>query len=47
MNVGILFIATGKYIQFFREVYDSFEKYFLKDYKNNTPLFTDSNKRIS
>jgi len=43
MKIGILFIGTGLYIQFFKQVYDSFEKYFLPNHEKKYFLFTDSN----
>ena len=42
MIIGILFIATGKYIEFFKKVYNSFEKFFLVDHQKIYYLFTDS-----
>ena len=43
-RVGIILIATGRYISFFEPVYQSYEKYFLPKYKKNYFLFTDSDK---
>ena len=41
-RVGIILIATGRYISFFDPVYKSYEKYFLPGYKKNYFLLTDS-----
>jgi hypothetical protein len=43
-RVGIILIATGRYISFFEPVYQSYEKYFLPKYEKNYFLFTDSDK---
>ena len=42
MHIGILFIATGRYIDLFAQVYASFERYFLLAHKKTYFLFTDS-----
>ena len=44
MNVGILSIATGKYIQFLESLYRSIEKFFLLDHKKTYIIFTDNPK---
>lgn len=41
-RVGILIIATGKYIDFFYQLYDSLEKNFLVDQQKTYYLFTDT-----
>lgn len=47
MKLGILQIATGSYINFFEDVYKSFEKYFMMEYEKTYFLFTDSNQDFS
>ena len=42
MHIGILFIATGRYIDLFAPVYASFERHFLVAHKKTYFLFTDS-----
>lgn len=41
MNIGILIICTGKYNIFFKDLYDSCEKHFLKKHKKTYYVFTD------
>ena len=41
MNIGILVIATNKYKGFFRQLYDSFEKYVLVNHIKTYFYFTD------
>jgi hypothetical protein len=43
MNIGILIICTGKYDIFFKDLYESSEKYFLKNHKKTYYVFTDGN----
>ena len=45
MNIGIILIATGKYINFFDQVYKSYEKYFLPNYSKKYFLLTDCTDR--
>lgn len=42
MNIGILIICTGRYRIFFKELYESSEKHFLKNHKKTYYVFTDS-----
>jgi hypothetical protein len=42
MNIGILIICTGKYNVFFKDLYESSEKFFLKNHKKTYYTFTDS-----
>ena len=46
MKIGLLFIATGKYIEFFDKVYESFEKYFMPGREKIYFLFTDSKRNF-
>jgi histo-blood group ABO system transferase len=41
-NIGIIIIATGKYIQFFDKLYKSIEEKFLINHSKTFYLFTDS-----
>lgn len=41
-SIGILYIATGPYINFWKDFYLTFEKYFLPDFKKNYYVFTDA-----
>lgn len=41
-KIAILYIATGPYIHFWNELYDSFEKYFLKNTEVHYFIFTDA-----
>lgn len=41
MNVGVLSIATGKYTQFLKPLYQSIEKNFLVDHQKTYITFTD------
>jgi Glycosyltransferase family 6 len=40
-HVGIFFIGTGKYIQFFADFYASFEKYFFPDVRKTYFVYSD------
>jgi hypothetical protein len=44
-RIGILYIATGKYIRFWKEFFESAERYFLIDekYEKHYFVFTDAN----
>lgn len=42
MKIGILVIATGKYEQFFEQLYDSFEEHFLPGHPKTYFYLTDS-----
>lgn len=42
MKIGILFIATGRYICFWKNFYKSCEKYFLTNHEKTYFLFTDA-----
>ena len=42
MKIGILYICTGTYKQFWKKFYETCEKYFLKDFKKKYFVFTDS-----
>lgn len=42
MNIGILFIGTGKYIKFFEKYYENCEKYFLPNLNKTYFCFTDA-----
>ena len=42
MKVGILFIATGRYVVFWEDFYRSCEKYFLPGHEKTYFLFTDA-----
>lgn len=44
MKVGILIIATGRYEQFFEQLYDSFEEFCLPGYEKKYFYLTDSDK---
>lgn len=41
-QIAILYICTGKYVYFWKEFYQSFEKYFLKQSRVEYFVFTDS-----
>jgi hypothetical protein len=41
INVGILYICTGKYSVFFEQFYESAEKYFIKNQNKTYYVFTD------
>jgi hypothetical protein len=43
MSIGILIVCTGKYDIFFKDLYESSEKYFLKNHKKTYYVFTDGN----
>lgn len=47
MEVSILTIATGKYIEFIPDLIKSSEKYFLKDQNKTYYVFTDSESNLS
>ena len=40
-KIGILYICTGKYRNFFNSFYESAEKYFMKDHEKTYYVFTD------
>lgn len=40
--IGILYIATGPYIVFWKDFYESFEKFFLPDLEKKYFIFTDA-----
>jgi len=42
MKIGILTIATGKYTKFVKPLYESIQKYFLKNHEKTFILFTDN-----
>ena len=42
MKIGILFIATGRYICFWKDFYKACEKYLLKNHEKTYFLFTDA-----
>jgi hypothetical protein len=42
MNIGVLIICTGKYNIFFEKLYESSEKYFLKNHNKTYYVFTDN-----
>jgi len=42
MNIGILIICTGKYDVFFKDLFETSEKFFLKEHKKHYFIFTDS-----
>ena len=41
MEIGILYIAIGKYVAFFNDFYKTCEKYFLVDTPKTYFVFTD------
>lgn len=41
-RIAVLYIATGRYIVFWKNFYKSCEKYFLKNYQKDYFVFTDS-----
>lgn len=41
-SIGILYIATGQYVVFWKEFYKSFEEYFLKNTEKHYYVFTDA-----
>ena len=41
MNIGILYIATGRYITFWEEFFKSAEKYFITEATKHYFVFTD------
>lgn len=43
-SIGILYICTGPYVLFWKEFYESFEKYFLPEFEKRYFVFTDSDK---
>lgn len=42
MKIGVIIIGTGKYDEFFEQLYDSFEEYFLPNHKKTYFYLTDS-----
>ena len=46
MNIGILYIATGRYITFWEEFFKSAEKYFITEATKHYFVFTDSQNPI-
>lgn len=46
MKIGILYIATGRYITFWHNFYKSVEKYILPEYEKHYFVFTDSKDKI-
>jgi hypothetical protein len=42
INIGILYICTGKYERFFKDFYESAEKFFLEGSKKTYYVWTDS-----
>jgi hypothetical protein len=47
MNIGVLIICTGKYHIFFKDLYESCEKFFLPDHKKTYYVFTDSDVPVA
>jgi len=47
MKIGLLIIATGKYIQFINPLQESINKYFMKNHEVTTFVFTDSKDFMS
>ena len=45
-TIGILYIATGRYICFFKDFYESMEKHFITNIKKEYFVFTDSNEFV-
>jgi hypothetical protein len=43
MKIGIIFIATGKYYIFTKDLVESFEKFFLPNHEKKYFVFTDNN----
>jgi hypothetical protein len=41
-SIGILYVATGSYIVFWKNFYESFEKYFLPNLEKHYYIFTDA-----
>lgn len=41
-SIGILYIATGPYIVFWKDFFESFEQHFLLEYEKHYFIFTDS-----
>lgn len=46
MNIGILSVATGKYIQFLEPLYSSIQKNFLVDHNKIYVVFTDNKSYV-
>lgn len=42
MKIALLYVCTGQYVVFWNDFFDSFEKFFLKDYEKHYYVFTDS-----
>lgn len=47
MKIGILIICTGKYSVFFKSLYESCEKHFLKNHEKTYYVFTDDEEITS
>jgi Glycosyltransferase family 6 len=47
VKVGILYICTGRYIQFFNSFYQNAERNLLQSYEKHYFVFTDSDLEIS
>ncbi len=43
-SIGILYICTGPYKVFWKDFYNSFQKYFLPEYEKHYYVFTDGDK---
>lgn len=43
-SIGILYICTGPYALFWKDFYESFEKFFLPGYRKKYFIFTDSDE---
>lgn len=43
-SIGILYICTGPYALFWKDFYESFEKFFLPEYRKKYFIFTDSDE---
>lgn len=43
-SIGILYICTGPYVLFWKDFYESFEKYFLPGYEKRYYVFTDADE---
>ena len=46
MNIGILYIATGRYITFWEDFFKSAEKYFITEATKHYFVFTDTQNSI-
>lgn len=47
MNIGLIIIATNKYIEFFNPLYNSIKSFFLKGHNIKTFLFTNNFNNLS